>query len=132
MDRWIGSLSGAEQGHSAVSSQTYVVEPNDNVTLSCNISHGPEASPLDTVSWLHYHEDELKEVMTTEFSKISKSYARIPSANNFQSDVNNEMDPWDLLITGVKQSDLGVYHCLVRRSNKALIAEATIRLSFTG
>lgn len=132
MDEWIVSFSGAGQGHSAASSQTYVVQPNDNVTLSCNISHGSTASHPDIVSWLHYSEDELKEVMTSEFSKISKSYIRIPSENYFQSDVNDEMDPWSLLIIAVKESDLGIYHCLVQRSNKALIAEATIRLSFTG
>ncbi|XP_048086432.1 uncharacterized protein LOC125285835 [Alosa alosa] len=122
----------AGQDLSAASSQTYIVQPNDNATLSCNISDWPSASQPITVSWFHYRDDELKPVMVTEFSKLFKTYMRIQNENNPPLDSNNEVDPWKLLIIGVEESDLGVYHCLLQRHNKALIVEASIRLSFTG
>ncbi|XP_031441490.1 uncharacterized protein LOC105904940 [Clupea harengus] len=117
----------AGQDVSAASSQTYIVQPNDNATLSCNISHA--TSQPDTISWLHHREDELKPVMTIEYFKMSKMYTEIRNENNPHVGM---ADNTSLVITGVKTSDLGVYHCLARRGDKTLIVKASIRLSFTG
>ncbi|KAL2080313.1 hypothetical protein ACEWY4_024106 [Coilia grayii] len=117
----------AGQDLSAASSETYIVQPNDNVTLPCNTSQ--VASKIDTVSWLHQREDELKPVMINlEFLKISKAYT-ITQEDNPRATVEGETG--NLVITEVNKSDLGVYHCLIRRADKAFIAEASIRLSFT-
>ncbi|XP_063041264.1 uncharacterized protein LOC134436141 [Engraulis encrasicolus] len=117
----------AEQDVSAASSASHVlVQPDDNVTLSCNTS--PGVSEVDTVTWIHQREDELKRVINLEYSKVLKTYYIITGQDSAGLTVEDKS--WNLVITKVNDSDLGLYHCLVRRA-KAFIAEKSIRLTFT-
>ncbi|KAF5900503.1 uncharacterized protein DAT39_009798, partial [Clarias magur] len=103
------------------------VRPGENITLPCNITDYPE------ISWYRLRSDEVKLLVSAEEWKLRKTYYPSYKVNESHINVAESRGSVSLVITGVRETDLGFYYCCGGRTDATHTQFGKpIRLNFTG
>ncbi|XP_066526052.1 uncharacterized protein [Hoplias malabaricus] len=104
------------------------VHPRENITLPCNITAENE------LSWFHQSSEEMKMKMLikADRGKLKKEFSILYNVDESHFDGTESNGSVSLVIYGVTETDLGLYHCGGRGLGPLLQFENAIRLRFTG
>ncbi|XP_066526053.1 uncharacterized protein [Hoplias malabaricus] len=103
------------------------VHPRENITLPCNITAENE------LSWFHQSSEEMKMKMLikADRGKLKKEFSILYNVDESHFDGTESNGSVSLVIYGVTETDLGLYHCGGRGLGPLLQFENAIRLRFT-
>ncbi|KAL6473477.1 hypothetical protein MHYP_G00170380 [Metynnis hypsauchen] len=103
------------------SSDLRSVHPGENITLHCNITADYE------ILWYHQSSEEMKLLVSAGKDKLNKSFFHSYNVDDGHYDTTENIS---LVITGVNETDLGLYYCGGRSGSNPIRFGKAIRLNF--
>ncbi|KAG9281428.1 hypothetical protein AMEX_G4266 [Astyanax mexicanus] len=108
-----------------ISADLRSVSPGEIITLHCSISADYE------ISWYHQHsEQQMKLLVSAARGKLNKSFSYSFNLNTDHFEIVENSSSVSLVIKGVNDTDLGLYHCGGRNTSSLLQFRKPIRLTF--
>ncbi|XP_035284160.1 uncharacterized protein LOC118232976 isoform X1 [Anguilla anguilla] len=119
---WCGS------GELSKSSESFLVRPGQNVTLPCSIRFKHK------IVWLSQSSEEMIALTTIIKGNVGNRTMTVYHSDDnghFETQEDNHRKSFSLKITGVTESDLGLYYCVALDSDEVRFGKG-IRLIFPG
>ncbi|XP_047675967.1 uncharacterized protein LOC113651467 [Tachysurus fulvidraco] len=104
---------------------TVSVDPGEIITLHCNISI---KTNYTQILWYQLGSEEVKRLISAEQGKLDKKFIPTYNVNESHYDITERCS---LVITDIRQTDLGFYYCECKKDKTHIQFGKPIRLSFT-
>ncbi|XP_028820514.1 uncharacterized protein LOC114770636 [Denticeps clupeoides] len=110
------------------SSQTHMIRGKENATLTCSIP----VNSTDAVIWFHQRAVDLTAVLKVEISTRTGDLMYTQTmGDRFDLRWDRLSSVISLVVTDVRESDLGTYHCIMQQ-NKMVHLGTSVKLAFLG
>ncbi|XP_048059258.1 uncharacterized protein LOC125275944 [Megalobrama amblycephala] len=105
------------------------VQLNKSISLNCNMTDRYE------IGWFHQHSQQITQLISAETSEVSGKRLLVMYNQNWSHltvDVDKEVTRVSLVITGLTESDSGLYFCGTKSVTSEMHFEKPIRLEIEG
>ncbi|KAK9958199.1 hypothetical protein ABG768_012373 [Culter alburnus] len=101
------------------------VQLNENISLNCNMTDRYE------IGWFHQHSQQITQLISAKTSKVSGKRLLVTYNQNWSHlkvDADTEVTTVSLVITGLTESDSGLYFCGTKSVTSEMHFDKPIRL----